>query len=171
MFRSPVAATTMAALLAFCCAGHAARQSTTIQQNVYIDGTIVASASCKFNGGNPITVEFGDVYIEDIDSGQYRQNVGYGGLTCSGDPAGKTLQMQMSASAVQMNGIQVISTSVSGLGIELLQNNSHVNLNQWFTINASSPPVLEARVVKSTGTTLTPGQQFTASGTLLVAYN
>lgn len=166
MFRRTV----LLALGCFCM-GQVAQAATSMQSNVRIDGTIVAKASCNFTGNNPIIVEYGEVYISDISSGKYSQPVDFGSLQCTGDPGSKKLQMQISGTASTVGGVNALNTSLNGLGIQFLQNNSAVNMNQWFDVNASSPPVVMAKLVKNSGATLSSGQEFNANAVLLVAYN
>lgn len=145
--------------------------AATPQSYIYIDGTIVAKASCKFTGANPIKVEYGDVYISDIDSGKYSQPINFGGLQCSGTPGSKQLQMQVSGSYSTIGGVNALNTSASGLGIQFLANNTPIALDNWFDINASSPPVLMAKLVKNSNASLSDGQEFSATATLIVTYN
>ena len=89
--------------------------------DVRITGTVVATALCTFSGSDPIKVEFGDVYINEIIGETYKQPVPYQ-VTCKGDPDGKTLQMQIAGSAASFDGKQ-LKTDASGLGIKLLKGN------------------------------------------------
>ncbi|CAI2045253.1 putative minor fimbrial subunit StfF [Serratia fonticola] len=100
---------------------------------VNISGTVVANSSCTFSSHTPIQVDFGDVYIADIDSGVFRKPVKYT-VTCKGDPDGKSIVMQLKGSEAKFDS-NVLQTNVQGLGIKLLQNNTQIRPNDWLRIN------------------------------------
>ncbi len=135
---------------------------------IKITGTVIATAACNFGSDETVAVEFGDVYINQISGDFYKKPVPYT-LTCQGDSAGKTISMQWVANAAAFDS-QLTTTDVSGLGIKLLQNNSQVSPNAWFTIDANSPPSLDVVLVKQSGASFSSGQEFNASATLKVAY-
>ncbi|WP_343530006.1 fimbrial protein [Yokenella regensburgei] len=137
--------------------------------DVRITGTVVATASCTFSGTDPIKVEFGDVYINEIIGEAYKQPVPYQ-VSCKGDPDGKTLQMQIAGSAASFDGKQ-LKTDASGLGIKLLKGSETLSVNQWFNFDNASQPLLYAVLEKQTGARFQDGQAFNASATLKVAYN
>ncbi|MGN7915782.1 fimbrial protein [Enterobacter sp. 22466] len=135
---------------------------------INISGTVVANASCTFSSDTPIQVNFGDVYITDIDGGSYKTKLPYS-LTCKGDADGKSIEMQLKGTSASFDD-NVLQTDVKGLGIKLLQNNNQIKPNDWFLINPDSPPDLEAVVVKDAAATFSNGQQFNAAATLVVDY-
>lgn len=135
---------------------------------INITGTVIASASCTFDSDEAITVEFGDVYINEITGDNYKKPVPYT-LTCEGDAEGKTIQMQWVGTSSSFDST-LLNTDVTGLGIKLLQNSTQVSPNTAFTIDGSSPPALEVVVVKNTGASFSNGQEFNASVTLKVDY-
>ena len=129
----------------------------------------VLEADCSFSDGNPVTVEFGDVYINEIDGEAYKTAVPYS-LSCKGDPDGKILQMQVVGTGASFNGDD-LKTDADGLGIKLLSDSNRITLNQWFDIDMNSPPSIYAIPEKQPGVTFRNGQEFNASATLKVAYN
>jgi type 1 fimbria pilin len=141
--------------------------TTNIRVNV--SGTVVANARCSFSGGNPITVEYGDVYISDIGGDTYRQPLAYG-VSCRGDADGKTIQLQLSGTGADFDGT-LLSTNAKGLGIKLLRDNSQMVLGRWYDLNPAAPPKLEGVLVKQSGARFSNGQAFSAAATLTVAYN
>ena len=145
----------------------AKRDTTNVKIN--ITGTIVANARCNFSNGNPITVEYGDVYISEIAGDAYKKKVNYS-VSCSGDADGKTIQLQFSGSGADFDGT-LLNTDAQGLGIKILRNGSQMTLGQWYDLNPNAPPTLEAVLVKNSGASFTNGQEFNASATLKVAYN
>lgn len=157
---------TVAALL-LSSAGHAAPDSGSVQ--VKISGTVIATASCDFSGSDPIQVDFGDVYINEIAAGIYKQPVPYT-VSCRGDPDGKLLQMQLSGTAGNYDNSN-LRTSADGLEIKLLKGSDAMAVNQWFNFDTSNPVALSAVLIKQSGANLKDGQAFSASATLNVAYN
>lgn len=145
----------------------AKRDATNVK--IDITGTIVANARCNFSGGNPITVEFGDVYINDIAGETYRQPLNYD-VSCNGDAQGKTIQLQLSGTGASFDGT-LLNTDAEGLGIKILSNNTQMVLGQWYDFNPDAPPKLEGVLEKEDGAIFSNGQEFNASATLKVAYN
>lgn len=136
---------------------------------ISLTGEVIATASCSFSNGDPIKVEFGDVYINEIVGTAYRQMIPYQ-VNCKGDPDGKTIQMQMAGTAASGDNSKLI-TDVSGLTIQLQNGSAPLQLNQWFDFNEASPPSLYAVLVKQNGARFQDGQEFNATATLKVAYN
>lgn len=135
---------------------------------INISGTVVATASCLFGSNEKIQVEFGDVYISEISGDYYKESVPYT-LSCEGDADGKSVSMRWIGSAASFD-TALLMTDVVGLGIKLLQNNSQISPNTWFTLDAASPPALDVVLVKQSGASFSNGQEFNASATLEVAY-
>lgn len=143
------------------------RDTTNVKIN--ISGTIVANASCKISGGSPIAIEYGDVYINEISGDNYRKEIPYG-VTCQGDPEGKSIQIQMVGDVASFDS-GLLSTDASGLGIKVLQNGNQMDLNKWYNLDPSNKPKLEGVLVKQSGASFSNGQEFNAGVTLTVAYN
>lgn len=137
--------------------------------DVRITGTVVATASCVFSGSDPIKVEFGDVYINEIFGEAYKRPIAYQ-VNCKGDPDGKTLQMQVAGSSASFD-VKKLKTDVSGLGIKLLKGSEALPVNHWFNFDNGSQPLLYAVLEKQSGARFQDGQEFTATATLKVAYN
>ncbi|WPU21982.1 fimbrial protein [Cedecea neteri] len=146
---------------------HAVMDPTNVKVN--ISGTVVANGSCSFSGGNPITVEFGDVYISDIAEGKYRQKINYT-VSCKGDAGGKAIQLQLSGDGADFDG-KLLKTNAKGLGIKLLWNQGQIAPATWYDLNPSTPPILEGVLVRAKGAEFANGQEFSAAATLKVAYN
>lgn len=146
-----------------------AAQGDTTNVKIGITGTIVANASCKISGNNPISVEFGDVYISEIKGDAYRKGISYD-VSCQGDSGGKSIQLQMSGTGASFDG-GLLKTDASGLGIKILKDGSQMNLNQWYDLDPINKPTLEGVLVKQDEASFTNGQEFNASATLKVAYN
>lgn len=146
---------------------YAARNIGTVKINV--TGTVIVTASCKIGGANPIKVEYGDVYISEISGDNYRKNINYG-VSCQGDGAGKTIQLQIQGSGSTFDG-NLLRTDANGLGIKILHDGAQMELNKWYNLDPQSPPKLEGILVKQHGATFNNGQEFNAAATLKVAYN
>ncbi|WP_193138583.1 fimbrial protein [Klebsiella aerogenes] len=136
---------------------------------ISITGTIVANARCTINGGNPITVEYGDVYISEIAGNAYRQNIAYS-IICQGDAGSKTAQILLDGTGASFDGT-LLKTDATGLGIKILIDNNQMMLRKWYDLNTSNNQKLEGILVRQGEAKFTNGQQFNASATLKVAYN
>lgn len=137
--------------------------------SVNMSGTIIATATCVINGADPIAIEFGDVYISNIDGDTYRKRIDYS-VSCQGDPEGKTIQMQVAGNGAAFDGA-LLKTDVSGLGIKLLNNGSPLALNHWVNLDPNNVPILEGALVKESGADFINGQEFNSTATLKVDYN
>lgn len=153
-------------MMQFCFTAYA--KMTTTNVDVNITGTVVATASCTFNNRKPINIDYGDVYISDINAGGYIKEIPYS-LTCKGDSDGKSIQMRIVGSTASFDK-SLLATNVTGLGIKLLKNKMQFTPNTWFKIFPSSPPLLEAILVKGSNAVLSNGKRFNASATLVVDY-
>lgn len=139
-----------------------------IQVGINISGTVIATASCTFSGQKPLQIEYGDVYISELTPGNNRKLLDYT-LRCSGDPDGKKVEMRFTGDSANFNS-QLLKTSINGLGIKLLNNNSPQAINSWFSIDPNNQPALEAELVRQEGARFNNGQVFNASMTLVVEY-
>ncbi|HIE5387463.1 TPA: fimbrial protein [Enterobacter cancerogenus] len=137
--------------------------------DIAITGEVIATASCTFSSSEPIRVEFGDVYINEIVGTAYRQAIPYQ-VSCKGDPDGKTVQMQVSGTAAGGDTSR-LQTDASGLTITIQNGSATLPLNRWIDFDSSSPPSLYAVLEKESGARFQDGQAFNATATLKVAYN
>lgn len=137
--------------------------------DIAISGEVIATASCTFSSNEPIKVEFGDVYINEIAGTAYRQTIPYQ-VSCKGDPDGKTVQLQVSGTPAGGDASR-LQTDASGLTIKLQNGSATLPLNQWIDFDSSSPPSLYAVLEKESGARFQDGQAFNATATLKVAYN
>lgn len=142
--------------------------SKTVDMKLHI--VINAPLPCTITGSE---VEFGNVLITDIESGNYQQKVGYS-LNCSGRVS-DFLKLQIQGTAVNINGESVLQTSVADLGIRLQSATDSTIIppgtTDWlpFQYRADSIPGIQAVLVKKNGVTLTGGE-FNAAATLVVDY-
>ncbi|SOB49567.1 fimbrial protein [Pseudomonas lundensis] len=150
-------------LLVVCAAGFNAGASA----NLAFTGTLVEPPVCTINNGNTLTIDFKDVGVNKVDGINYRQPVNYT-ITCAGStlPWEMILTVKGTATSFESSAVQ---TSVTDLGVQLLQNGQPFTLNTPMVINPASPPALEAVPVKRPGTTLNAGG-FSAAATLLAEY-
>ena len=150
-------------LLALCTAGiHA-----TASANLSFIGTLVEPPLCTINNGNTLTIDFKEVGVNKVDEVNYRLPMNYT-ITCAGStlPWEMILSVKGTATSFESSAVQ---TSVTDLGVQLLQNGQPFKLNTPIVINPASPPALEAVPVKRPGTTLKSGG-FNAAATLLAEY-
>ncbi|HAV1392782.1 fimbrial protein [Enterobacter hormaechei] len=137
--------------------------------DIAISGEVIATASCTFSSNEPIKVEFGDVYINEIAGTAYRHTIPYQ-VSCKGDPDGKTVQLQVSGTPAGGDASR-LQTDASGLTIKLQNGSATLPLNHWIDFDSSSPPSLYAVLEKESGARFQDGQAFNATATLKVAYN
>ncbi|OZY32602.1 fimbrial protein [Pseudomonas lundensis] len=150
-------------LLALCTVGiHA-----TASANLSFIGTLVEPPLCTINNGNTLTIDFKEVGVNKVDGVNYRLPMNYT-ITCAGStlPWEMILSVKGTATSFESSAVQ---TSVTDLGVQLLQNGQPFKLNTPIVINPASPPALEAVPVKRPGTTLKSGG-FNAAATLLAEY-
>ena len=158
-----------------------AKSGDKFTMNINLSGTVVANGSCTFNNSDVVKIEFEDVKINSPTpdtiqlDGSYIQPLA-SSFTCTGDTAG-LLQMEFTSSSgsyVTYNGIQVLNTDKNIVGIQLVVNGVPKNMGEWFDIDPSSPPTLQAELVQLSSTNaghVQSGDEFTASGTLTMAFN
>lgn len=172
--------TTAALLLSPCITVHADTGSK-YNLNINMTGTVMANGSCVFNQGGTVTIDFLQVKLKGASDNNVELDGDYvkplaTQFTCSGDSAG-LLQMRFNSASgtyVAHSGTQVLSTTSNLIGIQLLVNGVAQSMGEWFDINQSTPPTLEAQLVQlSTDNTegVKNGDTFTASGTLIMAFN
>ena len=137
--------------------------------DIAISGEVIATASCTFSSNEPIKVEFGDVYINELAGTAYRHTIPYQ-VSCKGDPDGKTVQLQVSGTPAGGDASR-LQTDASGLTIKLQNGSATLPLNHWIDFDSSSPPSLYAVLEKESGARFQDGQAFNATATLKVAYN
>ena len=115
----------------------------------------------------PLTIDFKDVGVNKVDGINYRLPMNYT-ITCAGStlPWEMVLTVKGTASSFESAAVQ---SSVTDLGIKLLQNGQPFQLNTPIVINPATPPALEAVPVKRPGSTLKSGG-FSAAATLMAEY-
>jgi type 1 fimbria pilin len=144
-------------------------QATTTGDSVEyaFKGHLVTSdTSCKVNDDQAISIPFGNVSIRKVASGQYMQNINYT-LDC-GTGTKWSVTMTLKATPTDWD-TQAMASSVSGLGVRILNAGTPVDLNTAIAIDLNNPPVLQAQLVSEQGVQLTE-QPFTAGGTLIASY-
>lgn len=149
------------------CAVCAVGMNSYVYANLAFNGTLVEPPPCTINDGNTITIDFKDVGVNKVDGVNYRLPVNYT-IKCAGSTLPWEMVLTVKGVATTFDGAAVQS-SVSDLGIRILQNGTAFNLNTPMVINPSTPPVLEAVPVKLPGSTLKSGG-FNAAATLLAEY-
>lgn len=135
--------------------------------NLMFSGTLIEPPPCTINSGNLIEIDFQDVGVSKVDGVNYLKPVNYI-ISCSTDtlPSQMRLTVRGVATPYESSAVQ---SSVSDLGIRLLQNGTSLPLNTHLIINPLTPPVLEAVPIKRPGVSLAPGG-FTSSATLLAEF-
>lgn len=120
---------------------------------------------CTINNGNTISVPFGKVVTTQVDGIYKKQLIDYT-LTCT---ATVPITMKITGAASSFPYAGTLQTSVSDLGIQLLEGTAAIALNSAWLFNPAVKPVLYAVPVKRVGSTLT-AQPFIASATMTIDY-
>ena len=147
--------------------------------NINLSGTVVANGYCTFNQGGELNVSFGEVKLKStgagtalLDGNYFRQLTS--DFSCNGDTAG-LLQMEFTSASGSYqiyNGINVLETNQNVVGIQLLVNGMPQTMGSWFNIDQKNPPSLQVQLIQlTTATNVVSGDEFTASGTLTMAFN
>ncbi|MCU6278388.1 fimbrial protein [Enterobacter quasiroggenkampii] len=135
---------------------------------IVFEAWLVQATPCAINDAQPITVSFGNVGISKIDSGRYVQDLHYT-LNCGGITNKDKVSILIKATPTNWDR-KAITTSVGGLGVQVLKDSSPLELNTYLEIpNPASPPPLQVRLVKKPDSVLSE-QPFTATGTIIVVY-
>lgn len=152
--------------LAYGCLLWMLSQGAQADVNVTISGVVVAPPSCVINGGNTLTIPFGDdLMTTRIDGTAYRRAVPYT-VTCTNVPSNAmTLELKGAGAAFEAG---VLATNKTDMGIRLLVNGVNWPLNSTVKFTYPTLPGMEAVPVKRAGSTLTGGA-FSAVATLVVA--
>lgn len=170
-------------LLGLLVSSAAVRASEVIKMDIAISGTVIANGSCSFTQKGPVAVSFGDVEYTTVKSnvlnGSYIKTL-ESGMSCSGDVEGKA-QMKLDTATgkdITYNGQTLLpvtytdGTNSESLGIRLLVDGVVKNAGEWFDVNLTSPPVLEAELVQTgDGKEFVSGREFSESATLIMAFN
>lgn len=136
---------------------------TTVQISV----TVVAPPPCTLNGGQPISVFFGDtVQTTQVDGANYKQSINYN-LRCTGN-ASNALKLTISGTAANFDSA-VLKTEQSDLGIALFNGSSRLALNEEVHFTYADNPELKAAPIKKAGSIL-KGGPFSAAATIKVDY-
>ncbi|AZE62709.1 MULTISPECIES: fimbrial protein [Pseudomonas fluorescens group] len=135
--------------------------------NISFSGTLNEPPPCTIDGGNTVDIDFGDVAISLIDGVNYLKPVPYT-ITCGSDTLPWALKLSVNGTQTGFDS-SAVQSSVTELGIQILQNGVKLDLNTPLDISLGAPPVLQAVPVKEAGATLAPGG-FTAAATLLAEY-
>lgn len=138
-------------------------------ENLKFHGTLIAAPTCTIDNDQPIEVSFGNVLIDTINGENFSQPVPYT-IACDPDVRDDSLAMTLTLSGTAVDfDTAAIATDVTGLGIELRQNDTPFVIGSTIAINESSKPTLTAVPVKKAGAVLQEGA-FEAWATLRVDY-
>ncbi|MCE9882486.1 fimbrial protein [Hafnia paralvei] len=134
--------------------------------DVKFHGTLVV-VTCQVNQDKLVNVSFGEVGVKKIDGINYSASIPFvvtcNNLSGQGNP-GLTLSVNGTAADFNENAI---STTVSGLGIQIMKDGVPLKLNTETEISYVPQPTLTAVPVKADGVELSAGD-FHATATLVV---
>lgn len=145
--------------------GHCSAEIFTIR----VKATVVEK-TCDIYGdggkGQPISVDFGDMIIKQIDGNKYETKIPYT-LECEEDDP--KLKLQFSGPRAPFDST-LLYTQSDNLGIKFRVNNTKtLALNEWHNFSLKSSPTLTAIPVPSNIGGIRGGE-FTTTGILSVEY-
>lgn len=141
-------------------------------ENLELKGTLITPPPCTLNGGNTISVSFGDrVGINKVASGIYRQPV-EAGLVC--EPGTESWQLTLSWSGTPADfdttdHATVVSEQQAVLGVKMFADGQPLALDEVLPVSATAMPALEAVLVQAPDSVLEDGP-FMARATLRAEY-
>lgn len=134
---------------------------------IMLYGKLIKATVCKLNNDNPIIVDFGNVGIMKVNSGNYIKDIDYT-LECTNASATSVVNMTLLGTAEPWDANALVS-DVTGLGAKILYNGNPMVLQKPVNIAVGTTPKLQVQLVAQSGVTLeeTP---FMVTGTLLISY-
>lgn len=146
--------------------GYAAFTPAAEQQVVTIKGVVYAAIPCVINNNKPVTQQFGDVQIADIN-GYYKTITLDYSLNCN-RAATNALRMQVRGNQA-FNPALLVVPGYDNLAIALIKDGARLAVNTWADFDTRKKPVLQAVLVKRENSEIKAGA-FNASATLVVDY-
>lgn len=124
------------------------------QTSLKLHGTIQV-VECTINNGVDKDVNFGDsVGIHRIDGKRYTQSIPFE-VVCTNTEGGKIPQLKLTIEGEKSTfNSTAVKTNVDGFGIQLMKDESPIELNKSFSFDYSSIPKLTAVPVKDANTEL-----------------
>ncbi|MBC3378122.1 fimbrial protein [Serratia fonticola] len=134
-----------------------------------LHGTLIAPPQCTINDSGQVSVAFGDqIGINSVNGINHRKQVNYQ-ITCDkGTDHYSLLTLTLSGNVAEFDG-QVLKTNKDNLGVKIYLNDKLFAPDSPSLITLGTPPLLEAVLVKKSGSVLTGGQ-FEAWATLRAEY-
>jgi P pilus assembly protein, pilin FimA len=149
-------------MLSACLPGRGSADAT-----VNFKGTLIEAPPCVVNGKQQIVVDFGnEVMTTRVDGVNYKQPITFT-LDCSTAVSSKQ-KVRISGTAASFDS-NLLSTSVTGLGIALYSGGNRYSPGSWINFTVPDSPTFEAVPVKADGVTLSGGS-FSALASLVVDY-
>ncbi|ALL40505.1 exotoxin (plasmid) [Serratia marcescens] len=137
------------------------------QYTVTVKVTVIAPTPCVINDNRPIEVEFGEVMTTRVDGRDYKKMPVNYTLTCTNPPS-NALKLQVRGNGAGFDS-KVLRTNKPELGIQLLQGDNKLAINDWLKFSYQNKPELWAVPVKQSGANLTGGE-FWAGATMAINY-
>lgn len=137
--------------------------------DVRFTGRLQAMTPCSINNNGPVTVAFGNVGINKVDSGQYLRKMEYR-LDCGSATSSNTVLMSFTTTTPVVTDSAAISSNIPGLWVKILKDGAPLELGKEFQIpDPQVQPKIEVQLIKDPTTDLVEGG-FKATGTLLAEY-
>lgn len=124
---------------------------------------------CTVNDNKPITVDFKDMIISEIDGVKYKEPIIYD-LECEDSADNPALKLRFENNTGASFDRTLLRTSDIELGIRIDANDNKLSLGDWVPFNFNALPVLTATPVPSGRGGINDGL-LTASALLTVEYD
>lgn len=148
---------------------HAAEGQTGDSVELTFGGRLQAMTSCSINNDGPVTLAFGNVGINKVDSGLYLRQLNYI-LDCGAATASNTVLMSFTTTTPVASEPAAISSNIPGLWMKILKDGVPLELGKEFQVaDPQNPPKIEVQLMRESGTNLSEGA-FKATGTLVAEY-
>lgn len=123
---------------------------------------------CDINDNKPIDVDFGDMFIKDVDGVNYERPVEYT-LDCEDGDTNPDLKLRFENNAGAPFDPTLLNTSDRNVGILIKAGGNKLPLGEWVSFSYNSSPALTATPVPS-GTGGIDDGRLTAIALLTVEY-
>lgn len=148
---------------------YASSNQTGDSVEVKFSGKLQAITPCEINKGHPISVFFGNVGVNKVDSGQYIKELQYS-LDCGNATSNNTFSMYFTTVNPVATEPSSIQSDIAGLWVKILKDGTPLEMGKEFQVaDPLSPPKIDLLLTKDPVVTLIEGD-FSATGTLVAVY-
>lgn len=142
----------------------------TANLNLKLTVTVSPQSECTINGGDSMSVTFGQVQEALIDGVNYKKIPITYNLSCKNTPS-NTVTMSLSWNQVTFNGLSAVKTNLNNFGIAIYKDSTRLNNNTTLNFNLTgASPELYAVPDKPTGSVLSDVGEFYGAITMTLSF-